>query len=287
MPLRQRLMTTVSNPSKKPGVSSWAVVTRVTDAAPNSAVRLKGMPFPPPPGFVSPSSQTAKRGAAAPMEGTRRITTNAHAATNLSQAITLLSPRAYACAECSNQRQGCKNLALIGSHYLQLLTARDELTCKANRQDPGSVHVLSSHRIEDPIVLIGDDPQVRLPHSGRRRYSRYQILDEVRISRHQDPVELVPPECVHVVQDVDRPVIRHRLIVASLPEGHPAVDVQLRLHPSADHVPAPVIEVESPADRWVVKEKLRQAFGAAWTILAVRPHRAVQEVAVFHSPFEN
>src|SRR5882672_8252234 len=93
MPLPNRLMTTASNPFKKPGVSNWAVVTRVTDGAPNSAVRLNGIPLPPPPWVVSPSNQTAKRGAAAPMEGTMRTTTTAHTATNLSRAITLLSLR--------------------------------------------------------------------------------------------------------------------------------------------------------------------------------------------------
>src|ERR1044071_7265661 len=84
----KRLMITASNPFKKPGVSSWALEMRVKEEAPKAAVRLKGMPFPPPPAFVFPSSHTANRGAADPWEGaTIRIKARAQAPANLSRVI--------------------------------------------------------------------------------------------------------------------------------------------------------------------------------------------------------
>jgi hypothetical protein len=48
------------------------VVTSVNEEAPKAAVRLKGMPLPPPSGAVLPSSHTARTGAAEPMDGRNR-----------------------------------------------------------------------------------------------------------------------------------------------------------------------------------------------------------------------
>src|SRR6266498_5317813 len=90
VPKPNRLMITASNPFKKPGVSSWAVVTRVNDDAPTAAVRLNGMALPPPSGVVFPSSHTANS-AADPREGAPiRINARAHAPANLSRVIEIL-----------------------------------------------------------------------------------------------------------------------------------------------------------------------------------------------------
>src|SRR6266436_7400050 len=136
VPKPNRLMITASNAFKKPGVSSWAVVTRVNDEAPKAAVRLKGMPFPPPSAVVFPSNHTANSGAADPREGAPiRINARAHAPANLRRVIgSLFLSRPYEC-EIFKLMEKLQECSLDGAATIfSYLARQDKSICKRNRQ---------------------------------------------------------------------------------------------------------------------------------------------------------
>src|SRR4029453_2727390 len=179
-PKPKRLMITASNPFKKPGGSSWALVMRVKDDAPKAAVRLNGMPFPPPPGVVFPSSHSANW-AADPREGaTIRIKARAQAPANLSRVIGILSLSSpYECEifQPVEKLQECsRKMTLPIFRYLPPGWA---MHCKENRQGlpntpaPG----FSPDSVEPLVVLIGYYPDLRF-RPWIPRLVRYQVLDE-------------------------------------------------------------------------------------------------------------
>src|SRR5580765_7773028 len=120
-------MITASNPLRKPGVSSWALVMRVKDEALKAAVRLNGMTFPPPPGVVFPSSHSANW-AADPREGaTIRSNARAQAPANLSRVIGILVP--FASVRVRNLPANVKAARTqpgSGGYYLQLVSEEDK-----------------------------------------------------------------------------------------------------------------------------------------------------------------
>jgi hypothetical protein len=106
---------------------------RVKDEALKAAVRLNGMPFPPPPGVVFPSSHSANW-AADPREGaTIRSNARAQAPANLSRVIGILVP--FASVRVRNLPANVKAARTqpgSGGYYLQLVSEEDKADCKRN-----------------------------------------------------------------------------------------------------------------------------------------------------------